>query len=469
MYMLLPKRGARRPSLADVIRKGVLNGLLPDAASRIDTSTIHRYLRDHSLLSERGRTLRFEAERPMQQLQYDVSGSEYLYVHRFEGPEAILRVRANKSYKNKDRFENLKLWYHGMVDDCSRYWLALPFISAGESATDALAFWRWAFAKKDDERIIFRGLADRLYIDNGPLARSGMTREFFARIGVEIKTHEPESAEDTGKIEIKWRQLWAGFESLEFLMDPCREGREYTLSELKKRLINYTVELNKKKHPRRDASREEIWQTVIHTGGVIDIDEAAFDTAFRRSVRTVAKDGTLKKDGKYYFVKGLYDAHVWLYEGLKPGQMMAEDIATHRRYDVAPYTVPGLDEIRTDRQAPGIKMREESKKLRELFGPDRPMKGVYEEAAPETGAHVTSFPVRTREERRIEDPFDVTVYASVNDAWLSFPPGVTARIDAAQRQIIEKMMVEANVNKEFVRELAAELEAAMFAAESNKG
>jgi len=78
-------------------------------------------------------------------------------------------------------------------------------------------------------------------MDNGPLARAQVTTEFFERIGVEIKAHEPGSPEDTGKIEIKWKQLWTNFESLEFLMDPNWESREYTLSEITERLINYTV------------------------------------------------------------------------------------------------------------------------------------------------------------------------------------------------------------------------------------
>ena len=54
------------------------------------------------------------------------------------------------------------------------------------------------------------------YMDNGPLAKAEATGIFPAAVGVEIKTHEPESPSDTGKIEIKWRQLWRDFEAAEF-------------------------------------------------------------------------------------------------------------------------------------------------------------------------------------------------------------------------------------------------------------
>ena len=91
-----------------------------------------------------------------------MSGSEYLYVVDPGNGDPVLRVRSHKAYKNRDRFENLRVWYHAMVDDHSRYWLAMPFVAPGEASEEAIQFCKWAFARKDDERIIFRGLPGRI-------------------------------------------------------------------------------------------------------------------------------------------------------------------------------------------------------------------------------------------------------------------------------------------------------------------
>jgi hypothetical protein len=453
MYAFLP-RGARKPPLHLVIEKALINGLLPADAASIHPSTFARVIREHGLLDEDGRVLRFEAQQPMEQIQYDVSGSEYLYVARIENGEPILKVRGSKAYKNKDRFENLKLWYHGMVDDCSRYWVARPYVSPGESSADALNFFKWAFSKKADPRIILYGLAGRAYIDNGPLARAEVTREFFSRIGVEIKTHEPESPEDTGKIEVKWKQLWTNFEALEFLMDPNWEIREYTLSEIEKRLTNYTVRLNKAKHPTRQGTKEEVWLTIIQNGGVVAIDESAFDTAFKRSKRHVEPDGTFSLDNVTYSVKGLHDAWVFVYQGLTDGQMVAEDVQTHKRYPVSAYEVPGLDQIRTDKAPAGRAIREEAKQYKKAYA-DKPFKGLYE-TAPEEKT-VTSFPVRAKEERQVENPFDMSVYRSLDEARADFFQTVGTRITGEEWDTIAQMIIENGLNRQFVLDLALEI------------
>jgi len=291
-------------------------------------------------------------------------------------------------------------------------------------------------------------------MDNGPLARSEVTCEFFDRIGVEMKTHEPGSPEDTGKIEIKWKQLWTNFESLEFLMDPNRESREYTLSDVHERLINYTQKLNRARHPNRPFSKEEVWLTVIHDGGVIDIEESAFDTAFKRSRRLVGPDGTFSLDAATYSVRGLKNAWVYVYEGTSDGQMMAEDVMTHRRYDVAPFSVPGLDEIRMDKASPGKLMREEAKQYKERFRAS-PMKGLYE-IRQEPG-NVASFPIATKEIREVADPFDTTVYASLDEARAELFDVIGTPLSAEEWRVMSGMIANHGLNKQYVTDLALEI------------
>ncbi|MDP3013861.1 MAG: DDE-type integrase/transposase/recombinase, partial [Candidatus Subteraquimicrobiales bacterium] len=244
LYALIPKRAGRKPPLEYAIEKAIINGLVPGNTKDIHPGTIGRAMRELNLLDTKGRIYRFQAKRPMEQVQYDCSGSEYLYVSRFEGKEPILRIRESKSYKNKDKFENYRVWYHGIVDDHSRYWLAMPHVAPGEDSECAIKTLKWAFSKKEDQRIPFRGLPARLYMDNGPLAKANATKDFLKRIGVELKTHAPECPDGTGKIEIKWKELWRGFEVGEFLMQPHWEKQEISLTQLREMLMNYTVWLN---------------------------------------------------------------------------------------------------------------------------------------------------------------------------------------------------------------------------------
>ncbi len=454
LYAFIPARAGRRPSLEIAIRKAIENSMLPESAKDISVSTFARVLREKGFLDTEGRVLRFEAARPMEQVQYDVSGSEYLYVVGIDNGEPVLRVRASKAYKNKDRFENLRVWYHGMVDDHSRYWLAMPFVAPGESSVDAVKFCKWAFARKQDERIVFRGLPGRVYMDNGPLAKAEATRNFFERqLGVEIKTHEPESPSDTGKIEIRWRHLWSGFEAAEFLMDPHWEKREYRLSELKDRLMNYTVEVNNKKHPNLMCTRTQAWMAVMQHGGVIDIDESAFGRAFTRLKRLVGKDGIMRLENERYFVKGLLDAWVWVYRGLLEESIVVEDMMTHQRYEATPFEMPALDGIRADKKLEGVKIREEAQALKKQMKPGE-FRGIYERRE-ET--KVVPLPAQTKETREVFDVFDIDTHPSLQEAMREFCEIVGVYIEPSQREAIEGLIQENGLRKQYVTDLALEL------------
>ncbi len=466
MYAFIPARAGRRPGIEYAVRKAIDNGMIPESARGISVGTFARVFREKGLLDTEGRVLRFQAEHPMEQVQYDVSGSEYLYVYDIAGGDPVLRVRSSKGYKNKDRYENLKVWYHGMVDDHSRYWLAMPFVAAGESSVDAIRFCKWAFSRKADERIIFRGLPGRIYMDNGALARAEATRNFLEnQCGVTIKTHEPESPSDTGKIEIKWRQLWSGFEAVEFLMDPHWDKREYRLSELNARLINYMVELNDRKHPTMNCTKADAWRKVMLLGGVVDIEESAFDGAFKKDRRHVGRDGVLQIDNERYFVKGLLDTEVWVYRGLLGDAMVAEDILTHKRYEVVPFVMPKLDEIRTDKKLAGERIREEAAALRETMAPGE-FRGIYE-ASPKfeirnPKSEFIRMPVRTRGVREVEDVFDVDVYPTIQEAMREFSE-IAGFVDKEHLAMIRDMIITGGLKKQYVVDLALEIQKASVA------
>lgn len=474
LYAFIPVRANRKPPLELAIRKGIENGMLPERAREIHVSTFARVLREKGLLNREGRVLRFEAKFPMEQLQYDVSGSEYLYVHRFDNGEPVLRVRSSKSYKNKDRFENFRVWYHGYVDDCSRYWMAMPFVSSGENSADAIRFSKWAFALKEDSRIIFHGLPERIYMDNGPLAKAEATRNFFERqLGVEIKTHEPESSADTGKIEVRWRHLWSGFEAVEFLMDPHWEKREYTLTDIRERLNNYIVESNAKKHPNRAEAKIDVWRTgVMARGGVVGIAESAFENACSRPKRKVGTDGLITLDNVRYFVKGLLDTWVWVYRGvLDAGKIIVEDCMTHKRYEVKPFVMPGLDEIRTDKKLVADRIREEADEIRKGMQPGA-FRGVYQKNFGSSSSNGLSglndlndlnglngsipMPVKVKDEKKVDDVFDIDVYPNISEAMKAFTE-IAGCLDKEFFEDITALIIENKLNKQYVTDLAFEV------------
>ncbi len=476
LYALIPKRAGRKPSLEYAVEKALLNGLIPERAKDISVGTIGRTLRELRLLDQKGRCLRFEAKRPMEQIQFDVSGSEYLYVHRFEGKEPILRIRSSKSYKNKYRYEKLRVYYYGIVDDHSRYWLAMPHISEGENSGDAIKTFKWAFSRKADERIPFRGLPSRIYLDNGPLTKAKATTDFLDRLGVELKPHEPESSDDTGKIEVKWKALWSGFEVGEFLMQPHWEKQEISLTQLREMLVNYMVRLNNKRHPNMNVTRTQAWLKVIQDGGVIDVEESAFDTVFNYYDRKLEADGTFSLDNVKYFIKGLINADIRVYVGLSNGRVIAEDILTHKRYEAAPFAMPGLDEQKMDKQLPAVKVREEAQELKKRFAPGE-FKSVYttnpESTTPAFGhpsldkagseRKVAFMTVRTKEDRQVESPFsDINTYPNIEEAMKDFMSYMTGEfISIEERGDVAAAIESHGLDRQWVENFALEVRANM--------
>ncbi|MBI4652237.1 hypothetical protein HY745_13385, partial [Candidatus Desantisbacteria bacterium] len=298
-----------------------------------------------------------------------------------------------------------------------------------------------------------------LYMDNGALARAEATKEFMSRIGVEIKTHEPDSPEDTGKIEVRWKTLWSNFELPEFIMDPRWEDREYTLSDLHQRLLNYTHQYNQKAHPTNiKISKEQSWLRVMQSGGVIDIDQDVFDTVFRRLKRYVGRDGIVSIDTYKYFVKGLYDTWVYIYQGVFDGRIVAEDILSHKRYEAEIYVTPGLDEIKSDKKLASEIIREESEEIKKQFSPGQ-FKGIYE--VTNQAQNLIPMPIRTKETKEVPDPFDVDAFPSLTEAMKELHEIVGISISQEQREIIENLIKKNGCKKAYVTDFALELRASL--------
>lgn len=399
--MGLAPKTVRRPPIGLAFRKALINGLLPPEAEGVPYSTFCRVIREKGLLEQTQRIVRFEALKPMDMWQMDASGSEHLFVARLDGKgEPVLRLRATKSdYKNKPR-DGIKIWYYGMVDDHSGYWLARAYAAPGESSADNLAFFQWCACKKDDQRIPFYGLPEKIYMDNGPLARAHTTTEFFKRIDVDLKTHEPNSPEDTGKIEVRWKPLWRNFE-MDLLMDPHWEKTEFSVDALNERLLNFIVAENRRAHRRLNCSRLDAWMEVMKNGGVAEISPEAWNTAFISRKVTIDRAGWFSFDGKDYEAKGIYSTRARAYRGVLDGKLMVKDLRTGGIYEAHEARYLEAGEFRGDRKQEWAEIKKEAGAMKERFAPGE-FKGVYEGI--ETG-NITYMPVRSSE-RMVETAFE---------------------------------------------------------------
>lgn len=413
----------RRPTVKLAFRKAFKNGLLPPEAEEIPLSTYHRVIRERGLLESAQKIVRFEASRPMEMWQMDASGSEHIYVagkDKNGGP--LLKLRATKgNYKNKPQ-DGLRVWYYGAVDDFSGYWLARAVVAPGESSADNLAFFRWCACKKEDPRVPFYGLPETVYMDNGALARAHATTEFFKRIDVELKTHEANSPEDTGKIECRWKPLWREFE-MDLMMDPHWDKVALTVDELNRRLLNFIEEENRRKHRRLPCSRTDAWLTVMRSGGVVEISPEAWDTVFVTRKVAIDRAGWFSFDGKDYEVKELFNTKARAYKGVLDGKIVVKDLRSGCTYEAAPAQYVKAGEHRGVKKQEWERIKAESKAMRERFAPGE-FRGVYDEAEAEAG-NIQFLPVRSNE-RPVETTFEKVDPCAGDDEKYRIPETVDA-------------------------------------------
>lgn len=366
----------RKPPIKLALKKALINGMLPPEAEGVPYSTYCRIIREKGLLEVSQKIVRFEASRPMEMWQMDASGSEHLYVAKITSNGPVLRLRATKQdYKNKLQ-DGLKVWYYGMVDDFSGYWLSRVYIAPGESSADNLAFFKWCACKKIDQRIPFYGLPETVYMDNGPLSRANTTREFFKRVDVELKTHEPNSPEDTGKIEVRWKPLWRMFE-MDLLMDPHWEKIEMTPEELNERLLNFIVDENQRAHRHLDCTRLDAWLTVAKSGGVVEISPEAWDTVFVTKKVLVDRAGWFDFEGVKYQINGFIDGWARAYKGVLDGKIIVKELRTSRTFEAQEAQYLPAGEFRKERKQEWEKVKNEAEAMKERFAPGD-FRGVYE-------------------------------------------------------------------------------------------
>lgn len=246
-----------------IVRTLVADGRLEKAA--VSCTTVRRFYREQGLdkmslrvASGAAPRLRWQAERPGALWHGDVCHGPALTI---DGVSRPLRI-------------------HGLLDDCSRYVVALEAHHT-EREADMLDMFVAALRR--------HGRPSALYLDNGSTYRGAMLETACARLGITLLHAQPYDPQARGKMERFWRTLREG--CLDFL------GSVASLADVNVRLSAF---LERHYHVAAHASLMGHSPAVVwgRAAQVRDLDEKLLrDALTTREVRRVRRDSTLSVDG----------------------------------------------------------------------------------------------------------------------------------------------------------------------------
>jgi transposase InsO family protein len=187
--------------------------------------------------------------------------------------------------------ETIKAYVHGILDDHSRYIVALRACEA-ESENDLLAVLV--------EALLRFPAPDVLYVDNGATYRGQLLTLAAAKLGIRVVHPQPHDPEARGKMERFWRTM------RQRLIDVHTPGP--TLHDLNAALLAW---LDVDYHPRRHGGLLGQTPKKRFHAGVQDLaaprtaQELAAALVIERTAK-VRKDATFSVSGKLYEVTGRY-------------------------------------------------------------------------------------------------------------------------------------------------------------------
>lgn len=440
-----PPEGAGEISTDQAVK--LCAGILPREAQDVPPSTYDRIARGLGLNKKQRRISRYQAARPNMAHHFDASSSKFFYIHRRVGNDYVLRMHrpGQMGYKNKPiPCERLRPWVYGLTDDHSGRFICRYTAAAGESMSDGLLFLQYAWA--------IMGLPDQLLADQGTLKKGLVSQDLIARLDVELPQMMPYAKEAHGKIERPWRTLWQRFEKHFFAGG--WEHSEILLSELNRRLdVFLSDDYNLLPHRfDKGVTRMQAWRRVSLHGGIVTIPENALATAAKRKKRKVGPDGILQYEGDYYEVKGLHEAWVHVYEGVFEDRLIVEEIETGNKFEVNAFAPLPLGEYRSHPDTPHQTAVKESKALAV------PTDGLLYTAKKGADGRVVDMPIRSVE-RAIDDPFDVSSFATTDEAMGEFFSITGQTIYGEEREYVVSLIEENGRNREYVRNFAMEVRA----------
>ncbi len=317
---LLEEEGIHTPS-----------GYLRAPEGLLKKATVNRYLQqwgyDLQTLSRQPPAVRFQAEYSNECWHFDLS------------PSDLKHVKA-PAWMEPERGRPLLMLYSA-VDDRSGVAYQEYHGVYGEDVGAALRFLFAAMSPKKVEDFPFQGIPQMLYMDNGPIARSGVFQKVMGYLGVDVRTHLPQgsdgrrvTARAKGKVERPFRSVKEMHETLYHLHSPETED------EANAWLMRFLLHYNSLRHRSESHSRMEDWLANLPPMGIRQMCSWERFCTFAREPerRKVGIDARVTVDGVSYEVDpDLAGETVILWWGLFDDELYVEHL--ERRY--GPYNPVG--------------------------------------------------------------------------------------------------------------------------------
>ena len=295
-------------------------GLVRAPKGVLHKATVNRYLLlwgyDHVRMTRAPAAVRFEARTSNALWQFDISPSD---MKDIEQPAWIDPERKGRPVP----------MLFSVVDDRSGAAYQEYRCVYGEDVESGLRFLFNAMAPKDDdEGPAPQGIPEALYLDNGPIAKSGVFHTVMERLGVRVMTHLPAgrdgrrpTARSKGKVERPFRTVKEAHETLYHFHKPETEA------EANAWLARAISRYNAQPHRREPHSRTEDWVRNLPCEGLRQMCSWERFCAFAREPerRTVAGDARIRVDGVFYDVDSdLAGETVTLWWGLFDQELFVE-------------------------------------------------------------------------------------------------------------------------------------------------
>jgi hypothetical protein len=246
---LLEKHGVETP-----------DGLQKLPPGKLTASTINRHMRrlgyDNERMTRPPPAVRFQAEQSNALWHFDMSPSE-------------LKQLAVPPWIDPDRNGAPTLMLFSVVDDRSGVAYQEYRCVYGEDAESALRFLFNAMSAKPDEANPFQGVPTTLYLDNGPVAKSGVFQRVMESLNIEAIIHMPAgsdgrrtTARAKGKVERPFRTVKDAHETLYHFHQPETE------EEANRWLARYIATYNSGDHRSEPHSRLHDWLGNLPPDGV---------------------------------------------------------------------------------------------------------------------------------------------------------------------------------------------------------
>jgi hypothetical protein len=388
------------------------DGFLQAPSGLLKKSTVNRYLKkwgyDYQVLTRQPPAVRFEAEYSNQCWHFDLSPSDLKHLKNPTWVEpgrgkpllmlySVVDDRSGVAYQE----------YHGVYGEDVEAALRFLFNAMSPKKADAtdLSLRGRSHAHQAVSDFPMMGIPTMLYMDNGPIARSGVFQKVMDYLGIEVRTHMPGgkdgrrvTARSKGKVERPFRTVKEMHETLYHLHEPETEA------EANEWLMRFLIHYNNRPHRRESHSRMEDWLTHIPAGGIKQMCNWDRFCTFAREPeeRKVGIDARVTVDGVFYEVEpDLAGEKVILWWGLFDRELYVE----HQETRYGPYTPVGspipLDRYRSFKKTLTQKRADRIEALaKQLVLPGSVIAKVE---LPSSQSNLIPFPVRSFVD---PDPFE---------------------------------------------------------------